>query len=127
MIRPFEYKDLEEVNKLWKENNSDDVYLPDLINDTNVKLRTVYELDGKIIGFTCINLLPEIILVHNKSVKPVIKYKMLTDLLEINRQWALSRNCKQLYAFLDGLNWIEHLKSVGFRLYEKGIYFLNLR
>lgn len=127
MIRPFEYKDLEEVKNLWKENNTEDVFLPDLINDENVRFRSVYEIDGKIVGFTCINLLPEIILVHNKSLRPGIRYKMLIDLLESNRRWAFGRNFKQVYAFLDNGKWIDHLKSVGFKLYEKGIYYLNLR
>lgn len=128
MIRLFEESDLNEVIALWGSYNKDDVFLPDLIRDKNVSFKNVYlDKNGKIIGFTCINMIPELILVHNKSLPANEKYEMLFRFFTLNKHWCSGQNYKQLYAFISTDNWIRHLKSIGFKLYEKGIYYLNLR
>lgn len=129
MTRSYKESDRDEVMALWLKYNQNDVFLP-LLDFTNefVKFKQVLvNREGRIVGFTCINLLPELIMVHDKSVDGVTKHRMFTEFLSVNKLWAKRNNQIQLYAFLDGnAGWIKHAMSVGFKLFERGIYYLNI-
>lgn len=125
--RPYKPEDRTAVLALWYANNKNDVYLPP---ESDSRFKTVYcdENDhDKIIAYSCINMLPELILVHNKNLDPHKKYEMLGMVHALNEKNGKDVGWPQLYAFIDGPNWIRHLKDAGFKLFEKGIYYLELR
>ena len=127
IMREFLASDENEVVNLWRKHNRNDVYLPDLIYDCKVTNKLVIEDEnGKIIAFTCFNLIPEIILIHDKSVPMRLRRKALHMVFEAVKFFGLKHNFIQLYCFLDTFNWIKHLTRLGFKRYDKGMYYLDI-
>lgn len=119
ITRNFLPKDEIEVRELWKQNNTDDVFLPDLDKLTN---KAVIVENDKIIAFACINYLPELIVIHNKSLSIKLKYKVVRHLFDIFKGISKKMNYIQLYCFSNTPTW---MKRGGFKPYK--IYYLELR
>lgn len=126
-IRNFTLSDFRAVSELHKAYNRDDVYLPDITSSLVLDKMIVTDEDNRVIAFACINMLPEVILIHDKSVPMRERRSALLKIYEAVKFIGLSSGFHQLYAFANDPNWERHLNSVGFHKWEKGLLYLNVR
>lgn len=106
IIRDLQNSDLEKIDIIYKKYHNSDFGIPDISNTISLK---VAEKDGQLVAFGMAKLVPELILVLDKSFPLKTKALALKEMIATGLKDCIS--FEQVHAFSPDIEYVELLKK----------------
>lgn len=107
-------RDIESLKAIHDKHYKDDFSFPDFINDSYLLKFVVTDDNDNIITGGGVRAITEAVLVTDRDVVIGERRQALLQAMKLSTYAAHTNNFNQLHAFIQGDNWVRHLKKVGF-------------
>lgn len=115
-LRNFETDDFSKIKAIHEKYYGNEFPFPNLSDFLSFCVGV--DESGEIIALGGVRNIPELIFITDKSQPTIKRIKCLKEMLTFCTYIAHSTGRKQVYALVEGAEWIRNLKEAGFRQFK---------